>query len=76
MAYILVTYLAINVTDGTTSAPMSILRYEDDKVKLFVPIWGTLLQCQCPDLNSLAIRLRGEDLQDLILGKGVPKLQG
>ena len=37
--------------NGTTSAPKSVLRYVMDKVKLFVPIWGILLQCQCPELK-------------------------
>ena len=36
---------------GTTSAPKSALRYIVDKVKLLVAIWGTLLQCQCPELK-------------------------
>ena len=37
--------------NGTTSAPKSVLCYVVDKVKLIVPIWGTLLQCQYPELK-------------------------
>ena len=37
--------------NGTTSVPKSVLRYVVDKVKLFVPIWGPLFQCLCPELK-------------------------
>ena len=38
--------------NGTTSVPMSVLRYVVDKVKLFVPIPGTVLQCQYAMLSQ------------------------
>ena len=31
--------------------PKSVLRYDVDKVKLFVPIYGLLFQCLCPELK-------------------------
>ena len=37
---------------------------------------NTIPDFQTIALNSLAIRLRSEDLHHLILGNGVPKLQG
>ena len=36
--------------NGTTSVPMSVLRYVVDKVELIVPIWGVLLQCEFPEV--------------------------
>ena len=37
--------------NGTTSGPKSILLYVLVKVKLIVPIRGTVLLCQCPELK-------------------------
>ena len=37
--------------ERTTSVPKSVHRYVVDKVKLIVPIWGSISQCSCPELK-------------------------
>ena len=47
--------------NGTTSRPKSVLRYVVDKVKLIVPNWGVLLQCEFsefPDPEADALQIK------------------